>query len=228
VQTLQTLKKSDSEVQRLVLEELKWDPRVDETEVGVQVKDGVVTLTGRIDSFGKKQAAGQAAHRVLGVLDVANDLEVAVSLKDTPADPEIAKAVREALRWNVFVDEKAITTTVSGGWVTLDGTVSDWYELDAAARAVRDLAGVRGVTNLLKVKGPLVEAKTIRTAIESALTRQADREAKRVHVDVQDGVVKLTGTVRSWSEKRAVERAAGLARGVMKVQNNLVIDSYLA
>jgi osmotically-inducible protein OsmY len=226
VQTLQTLKRSDPEVQQLVLQELKWDPQVDETEVGVQVKDGVVTLTGRIGSFGKKQAAAQAAHRVFGVLDVANDLEVVPPGKGVPGDPEVAKAVREALRWNVFVDEKSITSTVAKGWVTLEGEVADWYQREAAARAVRDLAGVCSVTNLLTVKRPAVEAKTIRSAIETALFRQADREAKSVHIEVKEGVVKLTGAVGSWSEKRAIERAAGFAPGVQRVENELVIDSY--
>ncbi len=225
MQTLQ-LKRTDSEVQQLVLQELKWDPRVDETEVGVQVKDGVVTLTGRIGSYGKKQAAAQSAHRVLGVLDVANDLEVVLPGKGAPGDAEVAKAVREALRWNVFVNEKSITSTVAKGWVTLEGEVADWYQREAAARAVRDLAGVCGVTNLLTAKRPAVEAKTIRSAIESALARQADQEAKSVHIDVKDGVVKLTGAVRSWSEKRAIERAAGFAPGVLRVENQLVIASY--
>jgi osmotically-inducible protein OsmY len=225
MQTLHTIKKSDSEIQRLVLLELKWDPRVDETEVGVQVKDGVVTLTGSISSYGKKWAAAEAAHRVLGVLDVANDLEVPLLGKAKTSDSELAKAVREALRWNVFLDEKAITSTVMDGWVSLAGEVTETSQRDAAARAVRDLAWVRGVTNLIKVKAPAVDQKTIRSAIDAALSRQANLEAKRISVDVKEGVVKLTGVVRSWAEKRAVERAAGFAPGVLTVENRLAIDS---
>jgi osmotically-inducible protein OsmY len=226
MQALKTIKRPDAEIQSLVLQELKWDPRVDETEVGVQVKDGVVTLAGTIGSYGKKEAAAQAAHRVLGVLDVANDLEVARPGKGRPGDTEVAKAIREALCWTVFVKEMAITSTVANGWVTLEGEVDEWYQREAASRAIRDLEGVRGVTNMITVKRPLVEAKTIRSAIETALFRQADREAKSVHIEVKEGVVKLTGAVGSWSEKRAIERAAGFAPGVQRVENELVIDSY--
>jgi osmotically-inducible protein OsmY len=225
VHTLQTTKRTDSEIQKHVLQELKWDPRVSETEVGVQVKAGVVTLTGTISSLGKKVAAVEAAHRVRGVLDVADELEVAPAGAGAPRDTDLAQAVREALRWNVFVDETAIRSTVSGGWVTLEGEVSDWFQRDAAVRAVRDLAGVRGLTNLMTVKRPKVDATTVRSAIDSALARQADQEAKRIAVAVKNGVVKLTGTVRSWSEKRTVERAAGFSPGVLRVENELVIDA---
>lgn len=226
MQVATAVTKSDAELQKLVLQELKWDPRVDETEVGVQVKNRVVTLTGKISSYGKKQAASQAAHRVAGVLDVANDLEVEIPDKDRPSDTQIAQAVREALRWNVYVDEKDMTSTVAQGWVTLQGQARSWFQRDAAARAVRDLAGVRGVNNQIAVRAPAVDAKTLRTTIDAALARQAEREAKRIQVDVKNGVVSLSGTVRSWSEKRAVERAAGYSPGVVTVQNDLVIDTY--
>jgi osmotically-inducible protein OsmY len=226
MQVAMAVTKSDAELQKLVLQELKWDPRVDETEVGVQLKNRVVTLTGKISSYGKKQAASQAAHRVAGVLDVANDLEVEIPDKDRPSDTQIAQAVREALRWNVYVNEKDMTSTVTQGWVTLQGQAQSWFQRDAAARAERDLAGVRGVNNQITVRAPAVDAKTLRTTIDAALARQAEREAKRIEVDVKNGVVSLSGTVRSWSEKRAVERAAGYSPGVVTVQNDLVIDSY--
>ena len=220
-----TVTKTDAELQKMVLQELKWDPRVDETEVGVQVKKGVVTLTGRIPSWGKKQAASQAAHRVAGVLDVANDLEVEIPGENRPSDTEIAQAVRDALRWNVYVDER-VTSTVSQGWVALQGRVDSWFQREAADRAVRDLAGVRGVTNQITVRAPAVDAKRIRAEVEGALARQAEREAKRVQIDVESGVVTLSGTVRSWAEKRAVERAAGFSPGVVRVENGLTIDSF--
>jgi osmotically-inducible protein OsmY len=226
MQVATTIAKTDAELQRLVLQELKWDPRVEETEVGVQVKRGVVTLTGKISSWAKKQAAAQAAHRVAGVLDVANDLEVEIPEKGRPSDTQIAQAVRDALRWNVYVDEREITSDVSNGWVTLHGQAGSWFQRDSASRAVRDLSGVRGVLNQITVRAPAVDAKKIRSGIESALTRQAEREAKRVQVAVENGVVKLSGTVRSWSEKHAIERAAGYSPGVVRVENGLTIDSY--
>jgi len=226
METTQVRKKSDREIQTQVLQELKFDPRVDETEVGVQVKDGVVTLSGRIDSFGKKQAASQAAHHVGGVLDVANDLEVVVPGRDFRSDTDIAQAVREALRWNVFVPEASITSTVSNGWVNLEGQVQSRHEKDAAARAVRDLYGVRGVSNQVVVRAGKVDADRICESIEEALSRQAEREAGRIQVRVKDGLVTLSGSVRSWSERNAVERAAAYTKGVVRVQDELVVDRY--
>ncbi len=226
MQTLQMMKKqTDGEIQRLVLDELRWDPRVHASDIGVQVKQGAVTLTGRVTSLGKQVAAIRAAHRVKGVLGVFDELEVPAPESGAPRDSDLGHAVREALRWNVFVDEGSVHSTVSGGWVTLEGEVSDWFQRDAAVRVVRDLAGVRGLTNLLTVKRPTVEAEVIRAAIDSALDRQADHEPERIAVGVKNGVVRLTGAVRSWSEKRAVERACGFTGGVVRVENQLVIDS---
>jgi osmotically-inducible protein OsmY len=224
VQTLQMQKQTDAEIQKLVLEELRWDPRVRAGDVGVQVKQGVVTLTGRVTSLGKQVAAVRAAHRVKGVRDVFDELEVPAPETGAPRDSDLAHAVREALRWNVFVDERAVHSTVSGGWVTLEGEVGDWFQRDAAVRAVRDLAGVRGLTNLLTVKRPREEAGVARAAIDSALARRSDLQAQGVAIVVKNGVVKLRGSVRSWQAKRAVERACGFTPGVVRVENQLVID----
>jgi len=217
-------KKTDAEIQKQVLEELRWDPRVDASEVGVQVKNGVVTLTGQIDSFGKMQAASRATHRVAGVLDVANDLKVVVPGGDRRSDTDIAQAVRSALRWDVFVPDASITSTVSNGWVTLEGDVPSWHEKEAAARAVRDLSGVHGVTNQISVRAPKVDPERIRKSIEDALARQAEREAGHIRVRVENGVITLSGTVRSWSERNAVERAAAYTTGVGRVQDELIVD----
>jgi osmotically-inducible protein OsmY len=214
-----TVKKSDSMIQREVLDELRWDPRVDESEVGVQVKGGTVSLTGRIGSYAKKLAAAEAAHRVAGVLDVANDLEVVVPGMDGRSDEEIAKTVRRTLEWDVYVPHQKITTTVADGWVTLEGEVEWVFQRDDAARVIERLGGVRGVINHITVRSRPVDAAAVRRSIEQALERQAEREARRLRIDVEGGLVKLTGKVHSWSERTAVESAARFAPGVQRVEN---------
>jgi osmotically-inducible protein OsmY len=221
-----TTLRSDAAIQSDVLQELKWDQRVDETDVGVQVKDGIVTLVGTIDSYAKKQAACDAAHRVTGVLDVANDLEVRVSSLWTKSDAEIAQAVRNALVWDTFVSDEKIKSTVDKGWVTLEGQVDNVYQRESAERVVKHLNGVRGVTDRIVVKPKSVEPAQIRSSIQGALQRQSEREAKGIDIGVNDGVVTLSGKVRSWSEKNAVENAALFAPGVRRIDNQLIVDSF--
>jgi osmotically-inducible protein OsmY len=167
-----------------VLEELKWDSRVDETEVGVEVDKGVVTLTGTVTGWAKRSAAEEAARRVIGVLDVANDIKIKVPGALTRTDTEIAQAVRH----------EKITSTVSDGWVTVDGTVDNWSQRGDAERAIRNLTGVKGVVNRITVTPLKPMTEDIRKAIEQVLERRAEREAKRIHVDVRDGVATLTGS----------------------------------
>lgn len=218
--------KPDTQLQQDVLRELKWDPHVRETEVGVQVRDGVVTLTGEVDAYAKKIAAAEAAHRVSGVLDVANDLVVKLRGYGPKSDAEIAESVRQALRFDAFVPEQSIRSTVSSGIVTLEGSVATWSQREDAGSVVSRLSGVGGVVNRISVEGPSAEPTQVRAAIESALDRRAEREAKKIGVALKDGVVTLSGTVRSWGERRAVERAAGFAPGVKRVDSRLVIDPY--
>jgi osmotically-inducible protein OsmY len=220
----QVIKKSDAQIQQDVLKELKWDPRVEETEVGVQVEKGVVTLTGTVSSYAKRLAAQEAAHRLYGVLDVANDITVKVSGGLARTDTEIAQAVRHALEWDVFVPDKQITSTVSRGWVTLEGTVELWSQREDAARAVRNLGGVQGVTDKIAVKQSKVGAHDVRKAVEEALERRAEREAKRIEVQVDDGTVTLSGVVQSWEEKVAVAAAARYAPGVVMVNDRLRVE----
>jgi osmotically-inducible protein OsmY len=218
-----TVAKSDPQIQQDVLRELKWDPRVEETEVGVEVDRGVVTLTGTVSSWAKKVAAEEAAHRVHGVLDVANDIVVKIPGGMPLTDTEIAQAVRRALDWDVFVPEEQITSTVSNGWVTLAGTVDLWSDRESAERAIRNLQGVRGVTNTITVTPSTVSSLDVRMAIEEALERRAEREAKKIEVHVTDGAVRLTGTVQSWQDKEAVASAARFTPGVRSVDNQLRI-----
>ncbi|MFN8525454.1 MAG: BON domain-containing protein [Chloroflexota bacterium] len=214
----------DSAIQQDIIKELRWDTRVKETEVGVSVDGGVVTLTGTVDSYAKKLAAQDAAHRVYGVLDVANDIQVKLPADAGRTDTEIARAVREALEWNVVVPDQRITSTVSAGWVTLEGGVETWHQREDTERAVRFLQGVKGVTNRLVVHAPAVEAEEIRGEIEEALERRAEREAKRILVSVADGTVTLTGVVRSTAERRAVVGAARATSGVRDVVDRLRVQ----
>ncbi|MFN8555903.1 MAG: BON domain-containing protein [Dehalococcoidia bacterium] len=218
--------KSDAQVQQDVINELRWDTHVSATDVGVEVDQGVVTLTGTVDSFAKKMAAQEAAHRVVGVLDVANDIQVRVPGSAGRTDTDVALAVRRTLEWDALVPDERIQTTVMSGWVTLDGQVNAWAHRQEAERVVRGLAGVVGVVNNLRVHAADIEPWRVRDAIEEALARRAEREAERIQVSVQDGTVTITGRVRSWAERRAVVGAAGHAPGVQHIDDQLVIDPY--
>jgi osmotically-inducible protein OsmY len=220
-------KKSDTQVQEEVLRELRWDSRVEANEIGVAVDKGVVSLTGTVSSYARKLAAQEAAHRVSGVLDVANDIQVRVHEGPNPTDAEIAQAVRRTLEWDVWVPDEQIQSTVSNGWVTLEGKVSLLRERNDAERAVRHLTGVLGVTNRIVVSPPPVKEQGVRNLIEEALERRAQREAGHIQVEVGDGRVTLTGRVRSWEEKRAILGAVSHARGVSEVTDRLVINPYM-
>jgi osmotically-inducible protein OsmY len=222
--TAPTRSKSDSVLQQEIMQELKWDTRVDSSEIGVAVKNGVVMLSGNVDSYAKKMAAQEAAHRVTGALDVANEIEVKIPGKIAKTDVDIARAVRQALEWDVWVPDDLIQSTVSNGWVTLDGKVVLLRERDDVERAIRRLAGVRGVTNNIVVTGPRVEPEGVREMIEQALERRAEREAHRIKVDVDGGKVTLSGPVRSWAEKRAILGAVTHAPGITAVDERLFVD----
>lgn len=216
--------KSDSQIQQEVLRELKWDTRVEETEVGVTVERGIVTLTGTLPSYAKKLAGQEAAHRVFGVLDVANDIQVRVPGSLGRTDAEIAQAVRNALEWDVWINEDRIKSTVSNGFVTLEGVVEVLRERDDVERVVRRLAGVLGVTNRIEVKPVRIKAEDVREAIEQALERRAEREARHIKVEVHDSEVTLSGGVRSWAEKRAILGTVSHAPGVRSVDEHLFVD----
>jgi len=219
-------KKSDNELAQRIMREFKWDSRIDWATINVQVTDGVATLTGLASSYAKKIAAQEAAHRVAGILDVANDIQVKPIDRWARTDTEIASAVRNALEWDALVPNELIQSTVCNGWVTLEGDVDYWREREDAERAILRLAGVVGVTNQITIRKRPVDPKELREHIEYALERRADREAERLRVDVHDGSVDLWGRVHSWQEKRAVIGSIGHAPGVTEVKDHLRIDPY--
>jgi osmotically-inducible protein OsmY len=213
---------TDKDLKRQVENALDFDPGLDATDIGVSVDEAVVTLRGNVPSYSQKVTAERVAAHVYGVKAVANDLVVHLTGGSVRTDTEIAHAAVVALKWNAVVPRDTVTAIVTDGWVTLNGKVHWNYQRDAAARAVRDLVGVKGITNDLVVQ-PQVHAADVTEKIEAAFKRSAELDARRISVITQDGTVVLTGNVHSWAERQEAERAAWAAPGVRHVDDRLAI-----
>lgn len=212
--------KTDLQLKADVSDELAWDPAIDAAAIGVAVKDGVVTVTGQLNTFAEKHAVERAVRRVAGVRGIAVDLDVKLAPEHRRSDAEIAAAAIAALRWHSMVPDDRVKVEVENGWVTLSGAL-DWrYQYASAEQAIRPLTGVRGLTNNITVK-PRVDARNLGAQITAALTRQAQREAQHIGVEVEGGVVTLSGKVHSMAEHDAAIGTAFSAHGVSRVVDHL-------
>ena len=219
--------KTDSEIKRDVEMELKWDPDIDTTDVGVAVKDGVVTLTGFVRSWSQKLSAEADAKRVSGVRGIANNLEVRLPTDFSRPDPEIARDAVAALKTELPYSHERFKVIVRDGWLRLEGEAEWDYQRTRAYEAVRRVRGIKGVSNLITIK-PTVAPSDLKRRIEEAFKRSAEIDARRITVEANGGEVTLRGTVRSWAEREEAARTAWRAPGVTKVTNLIAVDPSLS
>ena len=217
--------KSNTQLQQDVLQELKYEPTVNAAEIGVTATDGIVGLTGNVKSYAEKYAAVRAAERVVGVKAVTDELKVDLPAFHVRNDEDIARAALNGLRWDVWVPTDHVKVKVENGWVTLEGEVDYKYQQTEAYDVVRNLTGVKGVTNLVTIRKPSASATEVKSKIEQALQRTAEVDAGHIRVSVLQDKVTLNGTVSSWAERRAAERAAWSAPGVSTVEDQILVGA---
>jgi osmotically-inducible protein OsmY len=216
---------ASTRLQHDVQEELEWEPSIDASQIGVAaIQPGVVTLSGTVATYVEKVNAERAAKRVSGVRAVVNDIEVRPIGSMKRNDTDIAQAVLRALEWDIAVPHEKIKARVDDGWVILEGEVALQFQRSAAENAVRQLSGVRGVTNqiLLQLR-PTAQPAQVKDRIEAALRRSAEIDARGIQVDAKDSTIVLRGKVRTWAEREEAERAAWGAPGVLAVKDELTV-----
>ena len=214
--------KTDRELQTDVIAELAWEASVDGSNIGVEVKDGVVTLAGSVNSFQEKWEAEQAAQRVTGVKALAVEIEVKLPGASQRTDADIAHAAKNLLEWMTYAPKDDIKVMVEGGWITLSGEVEWDYQRNAAVSGVRPLMGVTGVSDHMIIK-PKASLDTVRGGIESALKRRTRKNLNNISVEVVGDRVVLSGNVVNWSERDLIKHAAWSAPGVRSVVDNICV-----
>lgn len=215
--------KTDSQLQQDVMAELKWEPAVHAEQIGVEVKDGIVTLAGHVDSFPAKWNAERAAQRVSGVKALAVEIDVKLAGSDQRNDADVARSCENVLLWTTYLPKDSVKVLVEDGWVTLSGQVQWGFQRATATAAVRYLAGVKGVSDQITIK-PGVKASVVKSDIEAALKRRAINEANGIKVAVSGSEVTLTGKVPTWAERDAAGSAAWSSPGVSNVVDNIAIS----
>jgi osmotically-inducible protein OsmY len=220
-----TIEKTDADLKKDVLAELEFEPSVQITEIGVLVKDGVVTLNGRASDHGARLNAVRAVKRVSGVTAIADDIEVSLPVFGQHSDSDIAASAAARLDWSTELPAGAVEVTVSEGRITLDGVVEWGYQKHAAEQALQNLAGVTGISNLIKVSPSLAAAET-GTEIAAAIRRSALLDGTGIQVESSGSSVKLSGKVRNHAQLEEAVRLAWAAPGVHTVDNQVKVDWF--